>query len=50
MYKAAVLDTEIDLLQLLFHSYLLVCTFAPVAVRPQCSYVKINLEYVKRTM
>jgi hypothetical protein len=38
-----VLETENDLLRFLFHSYLLVCTFTPVAAHPQCSYVKINL-------
>ncbi len=37
-----------DLLQLLSHrSLLLYCMLAPVAARPQCSYVKIHLEYVK---
>ena len=34
-----------DLLQLLSHRYvLLYCMFAPVAARPQCSYVKTHLE------
>ena len=48
--KAAVPETVYDSLQLTYHHLLLFCVFAPVAARPQCSYVKIYLEYVKRDL
>jgi len=48
--KAAVLETVYDSLQLTYHRLLLFCILAPVAARPQCSYVKTHLEYVKRDL
>ena len=47
MYKAAVLETENDLLQFDPHRYLLFGMFAPVAARPQFSHVRRHLEHVK---
>ena len=48
--KDVALETVHDSLQLTYHRLLIFCMLAPVAARPQCSYVKIHLEYVKRDL
>ena len=48
--KDVALETVYDSLQFTYHRLLIFCVLAPVAARPQCSYVKINLEYVKRDL